>query len=202
MNIVQLRSNTLDTDTSDRIRSNHDAGPIVFGQDGTLFIVNGDQNVRGQYHNITDGPSRDDLNFAGAVLRLNDDGSIPEDNPFYAAAILRRLREQPNEFVDLAGLADGLGEDPFTIQVHLKQMARRKLVTTSFIEPSRAGAAELTERGHAWLLEREGGRPADPPVLLQPATAQTRHDGPRLPRAQVYGPGRASPDRIRVQTRV
>lgn len=83
MNIVQLRSNTLDTDTSGRIRSNHDAGPIVFGQDGTLFIVNGDQNVRGQYHNITDGPSRDDLNFAGAVLRLNDDGSIPEDNPFY-----------------------------------------------------------------------------------------------------------------------
>ena len=83
MNIVELRSNTLDTDTSGRIRGNHDAGPIVFGQDGTLFIVNGDQNLRGQYQNITDGPAPDDLNFAGAVLRLNDDGSIPEDNPFY-----------------------------------------------------------------------------------------------------------------------
>lgn len=128
--------------------------------------------------------------------------ATPSASDRMTAAILRRLREQPNEFVDLAGLADGLGEDPFTIQVHLKQMARRKLVTTSFIEPSRAGAAELTERGHAWLLQREGGRPADPPVLLQPATAQTRHDGPRLPRAQVYGPGRASPDRIRVQIRV
>ena len=83
MNIVQLRSNTLDTDTSGRIRGNHDAGPLVFGQDGMLYIVNGDQNLRGQYQNLSDGPAPDDMNFTGAVLRLNDEGSIPEDNPFY-----------------------------------------------------------------------------------------------------------------------
>lgn len=83
MNLVQMRSNTLDTDTSGRIRGNHDAGPIVFGQDGKLFIINGDQNLRGQYQNLTDGPAPDDMNFTGVILRLNDDGSIPEDNPFY-----------------------------------------------------------------------------------------------------------------------
>ena len=32
LNIVQMRSNTLDPDTSGRIRGNHDAGPLVFGQ--------------------------------------------------------------------------------------------------------------------------------------------------------------------------
>ncbi|HET7519910.1 MAG TPA: PQQ-dependent sugar dehydrogenase, partial [Candidatus Limnocylindria bacterium] len=46
-NLLQLRSNTLDTDTSGRVRGNHDAGPIVFGQDGKLYTVIGDQNLRG-----------------------------------------------------------------------------------------------------------------------------------------------------------
>ncbi|HET8776266.1 MAG TPA: PQQ-dependent sugar dehydrogenase [Candidatus Limnocylindria bacterium] len=82
-NIVQLRSNTLDTDTSGRIRGNHDAGPILFGTDGKLFVIIGDQNLRGQYQNLADGPAPDDMNFTGMVLRLNDDGSIPDDNPFY-----------------------------------------------------------------------------------------------------------------------
>jgi glucose/arabinose dehydrogenase/plastocyanin len=84
-NLVQLRSNTLETDTSGRIRGNHDAGPLVFGTDGKLYAVNGDQNLRGQLQNIADGPGPDDANFAGVVLRLNDDGSAPEDNPFFAA---------------------------------------------------------------------------------------------------------------------
>ena len=82
-NIVRLRSNTLETDTSGRIRGNHDAGPLVFGPDGTLFIVNGDQNLRGQMQNLADGPAPDDMNFTGVILRVNDDGSIPQDNPFY-----------------------------------------------------------------------------------------------------------------------
>ncbi|MEO8510052.1 MAG: PQQ-dependent sugar dehydrogenase [Chloroflexota bacterium] len=83
-NIVQLRSNTLDTDTSGRIRGNHDAGPLVFGLDGKLFVVIGDQNLRGQLQNLTDGPAPDDMNFTGVILRVNDDGTIPDDNPFHA----------------------------------------------------------------------------------------------------------------------
>ena len=86
MNIVQMRSNTLDTDTSGRIRGNHDAGPIVFGQDGTLFIVNGDQNLRGELQNIEGSGGLDAANWTGVVLRVNDDGSIPDDNPFVDVA--------------------------------------------------------------------------------------------------------------------
>ena len=85
-NIVQMRSNTLDTDTSGRIRGNHDAGPLVFGQDGTLFIVNGDQNLRGELQNIDGAGGLDAANWTGVVLRVNDDGSIPQDNPFVQAA--------------------------------------------------------------------------------------------------------------------
>ena len=86
MNIVEMRSNTLETDTSGRIRGNHDAGPIVFGQDGTLFIVNGDQNLRGELQNIEGEGGLDQANWTGVVLRVNDDGSIPDDNPFVEAA--------------------------------------------------------------------------------------------------------------------
>ena len=83
--IIAMRSNTLETDTSGRIRGNHDAGPIVFGADGKLYIVNGDQNLRGRLQNIADGAEATDADLAGVVLRLNDDGSTPDDNPFVAA---------------------------------------------------------------------------------------------------------------------
>jgi glucose/arabinose dehydrogenase/plastocyanin len=83
--IVAMRSNTLDSDTSGRIRGNHDAGPIVFGADGALYIVNGDQNLRGQLQNVADGAEATDADLAGVVLRLNDDGSTPDDNPFVVA---------------------------------------------------------------------------------------------------------------------
>ncbi len=80
-NLVQLRSNTLETDTSGRIRGNHDAGPLVFGTDGKLYAVNGDQNLRGQLQNIADGPEPDDANFtwcrAAAQRRRQRAGGQP-----------------------------------------------------------------------------------------------------------------------------
>jgi glucose/arabinose dehydrogenase/plastocyanin len=85
-NIVEMRSNTLDTDTSGRIRGNHDGGPITFGLDGSLYIVNGDQNLRGELQNIDGQGGLDAGNWTGIVVRVNDDGSIPDDNPFVDAA--------------------------------------------------------------------------------------------------------------------
>lgn len=84
-NIVEFPSNTLDTDTSGRVRGNHDAGPLAFGPDGKLYTMLGDQNLRGQLQNVTDGPEPDDEHLAGVILRLDDDGGVPEDNPFFAA---------------------------------------------------------------------------------------------------------------------
>lgn len=52
----------------------HDGGRIKFGPDGYLYITTGDAG------NEDLAQDRDSLN--GKILRLNDDGSIPEDNPF------------------------------------------------------------------------------------------------------------------------
>ena len=85
-NIVEMLSNTLETDTSGNIRGNHDGGQIVFGQDNTLYFVNGDQNLRGELQNIDGQGGLDSSNWTGIVVRVNDDGSIPDDNPFVDAA--------------------------------------------------------------------------------------------------------------------
>ena len=82
-NIIELRSYTTDL-TNERRRGNHNAGIIKFGPDGALYVAVGDQNVRGELTNVEDGPGIEESGLVAVVLRLNDDGSIPDDNPFVA----------------------------------------------------------------------------------------------------------------------
>lgn len=51
----------------------HNGGAIKFGNDGKLYVSTGDGGG--------DSTSQDLTNLHGAILRLNDDGSVPEDNP-------------------------------------------------------------------------------------------------------------------------
>ena len=53
----------------------HNAGAMLFGNDGMLYIAVGDG---------TDASSAQNMNsLLGKILRIKPDGSIPEDNPFY-----------------------------------------------------------------------------------------------------------------------
>ncbi len=52
----------------------HFGSRLVFAPDGTLYISMGD---RGQMQR-----SQDNRNHQGTIARVNDDGSIPKDNPF------------------------------------------------------------------------------------------------------------------------
>src|SRR5262245_36957354 len=60
---------------------NHDGGTIIFGPDGKLYAVIGDLNRNGQLQNFPGGPAPDNT---GVILRINDDGTIPGDNPFFS----------------------------------------------------------------------------------------------------------------------
>jgi glucose/arabinose dehydrogenase len=79
-------------------QGNHNGGQIRFGQDGKLYIEIGDNGRRGWMQNLPNGPyipsapddefggpEPDNNHVTGAIFRLNDDGSTPSDNPFYAA---------------------------------------------------------------------------------------------------------------------
>ncbi|KDE39314.1 PQQ-dependent oxidoreductase, gdhB family [Nitrincola lacisaponensis] len=52
----------------------HFGGRMVFDSDGYLYLSVGD---RGEMEKAQDG-----LDHAGSIIRLHDDGRIPEDNPF------------------------------------------------------------------------------------------------------------------------
>jgi aldose sugar dehydrogenase len=59
---------------------NHDGGAMTFGPDGKLYAVIGDLNRDGQLQNFSAGPAPDNT---GVIFRVNDDGSAPNDNPFF-----------------------------------------------------------------------------------------------------------------------
>lgn len=54
--------------------SNHDGGALKFGPDGKLYVTTGDA--------AQEMLAQDKNSLAGKILRLNDDGSAPSDNPF------------------------------------------------------------------------------------------------------------------------
>jgi uncharacterized repeat protein (TIGR03806 family) len=56
----------------------HQGGAVHFGKDGKLYIAIGEQTAG--------APAQRLDTFQGKLLRINPDGSIPEDNPFYKEA--------------------------------------------------------------------------------------------------------------------
>ena len=78
-------------------QGNHNGGVMRFGPDGKLFVFMGDQGRRGWLQNLANGPfltvplvddtfggpAPDNAHLSGVILRLNDDGTTPADNPFF-----------------------------------------------------------------------------------------------------------------------
>ena len=92
-NLIKLRA--WQPDAGQPSRGNHNGGVLRVGPDGKVYIVFGDNGRRGFLQNITSGgpvpddqfggPEPDDAHLTGVILRLNDDGSTPTDNPFFNA---------------------------------------------------------------------------------------------------------------------
>ena len=131
--LIRLRA--FQADAGQPMRGNHDGGVIKFGPDGKLYIYMGDNGRRGQLQNLPDGPGcntatcpaipmgnladdqfggpePDDEHLTGVVLRLNDDGSTPTDNPFFRAGALRGGEAGTNlQKVFAYGIRNGFGMD-------------------------------------------------------------------------------------------
>ena len=58
--------------------TNHNGGAMAFGPDGKLYAAVGE--------NATGSNAQSMSNLLGKMLRINKDGSIPTDNPFFSSA--------------------------------------------------------------------------------------------------------------------
>ncbi len=98
-NLIGLRA--FQADAGQPLRGNNNGGVIRFGPDGKLYIFIGEVGRRGHLQNLPCGPTAtcpgptvpddqfggpepDNAHLTGVILRLNDDGSTPADNPFFA----------------------------------------------------------------------------------------------------------------------
>ena len=157
-NIIKLRA--LQQDAGQPERGNHNGGVLAFGPDGKLYIYMGDNGRRGQMQNLPDGPGclsactgvpqgnlpddqfggpePDNAHLTGVILRLNDDGTAPADNPFFRAGGLRGGEVGANlQKVFAYGIRNGFGMafDPIVGKIVGSAERRRHLHR---VEPRRA----------------------------------------------------------------
>lgn len=97
--VAQAASETVVLDLEPLGATNHNGGAIHFGIDGKLYVAAGENAVASNAQTLA--------NRLGKILRINRDGSIPADNPFY---------DQANG-VNRSIWAIGL-RNPFTFAVH------------------------------------------------------------------------------------
>jgi glucose/arabinose dehydrogenase len=150
LNLIKLRA--YQEDANQPLRGNHDGGILRFGPDGKLYVFMGDTGRRGQLQNLPDGPSPggnqpddqfggpepDDAHLTGMILRLNDDGSTPTDNPFFAAGALRGGQAGANlQKIFAYGVRNGFGMafDPESGQLWDAQNGDDSFTEINRVEP-------------------------------------------------------------------
>ncbi|MEZ4887698.1 MAG: PQQ-dependent sugar dehydrogenase [Chitinophagales bacterium] len=75
-NLALAGSEVVLLELDELLGSVHNGGAMEFGADGTLFIATGEGSQPSNSQNTN--------TLLGKILRINSDGSIPTDNPFYA----------------------------------------------------------------------------------------------------------------------
>src|SRR5262245_7067477 len=132
-NIIKLRA--YQADANQQLRGNHNGGVLRFGPDGKLYILMGDNGRRGYLQNLLcgptsgpcpgpivaddqfGGPAPDNNHLTGFILRLNDDGSTPTDNPFSQIITIQPGEVDANiRKIFAYGVRNGfgLGFDPYS----------------------------------------------------------------------------------------
>ncbi len=131
----------------------HAGNRLAFGPDGKLYISTGDATEKNLAQDIQ--------SLAGKILRLNDDGSIPSDNPFPGKAIWSYGHRNPQ----------GIAWHPDNGQMYSTEHG-----PSVFDGPAGGDEVNLIEKGknYGWpLVSHEGKRAGteSPLIAFTPAEA-------------------------------
>src|SRR5262245_56346838 len=156
-NLIRLRA--FQEDAGQPARGNHNGGVMKFGPDGKLYIFMGDNGRRGHLQNLPCGPTAtcpgptvaddqfggpepDNAHLTGVILRLNDDGSTPADNPFFAAgAAVGGVVGANIQKIFAYGLRNSFGMDfdPMSGNLWLEQNGDDSFTELGLIDPGTNG---------------------------------------------------------------
>jgi glucose/arabinose dehydrogenase len=129
---------------------NHFGGRLVFAPDGKLFITSGDRQ--------SFDPAQDMASNLGKVVRINPDGSVPDDNPFKDKAGARAD-------VWSAGHRNPLGAaiNPTSGVLWMHEMGPKGGDEVNVIEPG---------KNYGWPLVSKGDHYDDTPIARHPSRAE------------------------------
>jgi len=138
--------------------TNHNGGAIHFGVDGKLYIAVGDNNDPSNAQPLT--------TVLGKMLRINPDGSIPDDNPF-----LDQTSGQ-NQAIWARGL-----RNPYTFAIGSQGQTHINDVGQSAFEEINVGIAS---GNYGWPITEGRRKPDDdvPADYVDPLLAYGRDGGP------------------------
>jgi len=157
-NLIQIRAFQFDF-TNGIERGNHDGGVLRFGPDRKLYVLIGDVGRRGQFQNLPCGPTAtcpgpivpddqfggpepDNAHLTGVILRLNDSGTTPIDNPFFEVGAVMGGEVGSNiQKVFAYGLRNsfGMAFDPLSGNLWLEQNGDDSFTELGRVEPGTNG---------------------------------------------------------------
>ncbi len=152
-----IRLHAFQADAGQPLRGNHNGGIIKFGPDDKLYIVIGDNGRRGWMQNLPCGPTAvcpgpivqddqfggpqpDNAHLTGVIVRLNDDGTTPADNPFYQVGASMGGEVGANvQKVFAYGIRNtfGMAFDPFSGELWLEENGDDSFSQLSRMDPGR-----------------------------------------------------------------
>jgi glucose/arabinose dehydrogenase len=178
-----IRIRALQDDATNGVaRGNHDGGMLAFDHDGKLLVFTGDVGRRGQLQNLPCGPTAtcpgptvpddqfggpqpDNAHRTGVVLRLNDDGTTPTDNPFLRRWRGDQRRGRSERAADLSyghRNSFGMAVDPVSGGLWLQENGDDSFSELNRVEPGQNGGwVQIAGPSESLLVGREFGVATD-----------------------------------------
>jgi len=154
---------------------------LAFGQDGTLYMTIGGPGTGP--HESLDRPQHGD-DYAGKILRMNDDGSLPKDNPFVGKAGFKPYIFSMGHRNQL-----GLAINPYTGEVWSGEQGPNGGDEVNVIRPGKNYGWPVVSygsdyRGPRFATSQAGAAFEEPRLFWTPAIAlsgMTFYNGDRFP---------------------